>query len=190
MAVFFGIDITMLVLALIVVIVACIAVGLALKKIRETKRVKLRKLTADPLRLHLQVQKIPTAATKNPPGYQGNSSTAELPKKEIDCIHGMTTISQSLVALAEKYSLDAIILATSDGLLLASSRPGIPDDEVARYCRDNVVDPAGEHPGVTLFGMEHKGSSLVGIVYQNQPVSPESRQKLIGETKDILNWWI
>jgi hypothetical protein len=41
--------------------------------------------------------------------------------KEIDILNGRTDITQSFLALAEKYSPGTFTIATSDGLIFASS---------------------------------------------------------------------
>ena len=179
-------------LAFIVILVAAVvtAIILAGKKIREKKWSRIQKLAGEPPRAPFRVQKIPAGSAGISPDTDIAATVPDLPQPEIDCIHGMTGLSQSLEALAKKYSLAAVTLATSDGLLLASSHKGISDDDVARYCRDFAHDPAGEHPGVALFSLEHKGSRLVGIVPALSPLTPGVKQSLVRETKDILNWWI
>ena len=109
--------------------------------------------------------------------------------KEIDCLQDKANITQSLVALAEKYSLDEITIATSDGLLLASSFKAPSADNIARYCKMYNQFPAWP-PGILLFGVEHKGSFFVVIAKTKDPLLQEPEQELIRETKDILNWWI
>jgi hypothetical protein len=189
MSIIFGIDSAVIILVAGIVIVLCIVVGFIVKKSRSAKSAKLHKITEDPSRIPLRVQKIPVNATVISPGQDAVVPAAPQPK-EINCIHGMTDISQSLIALAEKYSLDEITLATSDGLLLASSSKKPAADDIARYCGIYITNPRARSPGILLFGVEHKGSSIVGIAKTKGPDLQEPGQDLIDETKDILNWWI
>lgn len=189
MSIIFGIDSTVIVLVAGIVVVICIVVGLVVKRTRAAKSAKLHKITADPSRIPLRVQKIPVNATGVSPGKNVVVAPAPHPT-EINCIHGMTDISQSLIVLAEKYSLDEITLATSDGLLLASSSKTPAADDIARYCGIYSSNPRARSPGILLFGVDHKGSSLVGIAKTKGPDLQEPGQDLVRETKDILNWWI
>jgi len=63
--------------------------------------------------------------------------------QRIYCIHGRSDISESLEALAEKYSLDEITLATADGLLLAYSHRTPSADDISRYCEIYYEQPGG-----------------------------------------------
>ena len=189
MSLVFGIDSTVLVLVTGIAVVICIVAYLVVKKIQATKKAKLHKIAADPFRIPLRVQEIPVN-TKGISPNQGTIVASAPHPTEINCIHGMTDISQSLVALAENYSLDEITLATSDGLLLASSHRTPAADDIARYCRIYTTNPLDRFPGIMLFGVEHKGSSLVGIAKTKGRVLQEPDQELICDTKDILNWWI
>lgn len=190
MTLVFGINSTMIVLGIGVVIAIVIVVAfIAVKKARAAKRENLHKITADQFRIPLHVQNIPTNNNKvSPDPYAVAASTPD--PNEINCIHGMTDIYQSLLALAEKYSLDEITLATSDGLLLATSsrKPAVAD--IARYCEAYTANPRARSPGILLFGVEHKGSSLVGIAKTKGPDLQEPGEDLVRDTKDILNWWI
>jgi len=191
MSLIFGIDSTLLVFVTgtSLVICICIVASLVVKKIQAIKSAKLHKVTADPFRISLHVQNI-LANTKGVSPNPGNFCVSAPHPKEIDCIQGMTDISQSLVALAEKYSFDEIAFATSDGLLLASSHRSPAAADIARYCGIYTVNPLTRLPGIMLFGVEHKESSLVGIAKTKGQILQEPGNELICDTKDILNWWI
>lgn len=191
MSVFSGTpDIITLVCVIIIVIAVCIGVIFSLRKIRDRNWKKIQILAGVPLHAPFRVQKIPAGPAVISPDTGSAMTAADLPDPGIDCTRGMTDLSQSLGALAKKYSLATVTLATSDGLLLASSNKGISDDDVAHYCRDYVHEPTREHPGVLLFGTDHKGSLIIGIAATLSPLSPGVKQSLVRETKDILNWWI
>jgi hypothetical protein len=189
MSIVSGIDSTLLILGTGITVAICIAAGLAIKKIRATAKANHDKITADQIRILRCVQKIPID-TKGESNYHGTVIASTPRPKDTDCIHGRSNISESLRALAEKYFLDEITLATADGLLLASSHGTPAADDIARNCEIYNSNLRARPPGIILFGMEHKGSSLVGVAKTKDPFIQEPGQELICETIDILNWWI
>lgn len=117
--------------------------------------------------------------------------SAVLPRpKEISLLNGKTDITQSLLSLVEKYSLDQFTIATSDGLVFASNGAETAQDDAARYVDLYTNNPDSDIPGVVLRGISHKGSDLVLIIRTALPVPEETRQSIENDTKDILNWWI
>jgi hypothetical protein len=103
---------------------------------------------------------------------------------------GMPDITASLRTLTEKYSLDQFTIATSDGLVFASSGGESAQDDAAHFGEMFVNDPLAETPGVTLFGIDHKSSDLVGIIRTNLQIPEEIAMLIEKDTKDILNKWI
>jgi hypothetical protein len=110
--------------------------------------------------------------------------------KEISLLNGRTDITQSLVALVEKYSLDQVTIATSDGLVFASNGAESDQDDAAQFSGKYTENSSSEIPGIILVGISHKDSDLLLIVRTPLPVSEEIRQAIENDTKDILNWWI
>jgi hypothetical protein len=118
-------------------------------------------------------------------------NTPSVPEPEnIDFLTGKATIAQSLVALTEKYPAEQITLATSDGLLLASSRNEDATADAATYSQIFTTDPQAKIPGVLVFGIDHKGSMIIGSVKAKKGIGSEMEQQIKADTKDILNWWI
>jgi hypothetical protein len=106
---------------------------------------------------------------------------------EVDILETCQDLQQCLFAMAEKYSLDSFTIATSDGLVFASSGGETTQVDAARFSRNNT----GKNPsGVTLFGLNHKGSELTGIIRSPVSISPETRQRIENDTKVILNKWV
>ena len=188
MSIITGIDGTVLILGTGIAIAICIVAGLAIKKIRATARGNSAEISADRIRIPLIVQKSPVGTTEE--FTHGTVFISALHPKDIDCIHGKADISESLEALAEKYSLEEITLATADGLLLASSLGAPSADVISRDREIYTNNPGIRPPGIMLFGVEHEGSSLVGFAKTKDPPRQEPGQELICETIDILNWWI
>jgi hypothetical protein len=115
---------------------------------------------------------------------------AEVPKpKDID-LTNRKDLTESLVALSEKYSLDVFTIATADGLVFGSSGGDAAQNDAATYSELFKNNPLVETPGIELFGLTYKGSELIGIIRTKTPL-PENNVKLItADTKIILNWWI
>ncbi|MCK9630069.1 MAG: hypothetical protein M0R30_00345 [Methanoregula sp.] len=116
---------------------------------------------------------------------------AVLPQpKTTTVVEEMTDISGSLRALVDKYSLDQFTIATSDGLVFASSGGESAQEDAAHYGGQYGTDPDAVTPGVTLFGFTHKGSDLIGIIRTNLRIPADVRRMIEQDTQDILNWWI
>jgi hypothetical protein len=103
---------------------------------------------------------------------------------------GMADITASLRTLTQKYSLDQFTIATADGLVFASSGGEDAQGDAARFGEMFVNDPLTETPGVRLFGLDHKGSDLVGIIRTKLQVPDDVAMLIERDTKDILNKWI
>ena len=99
-------------------------------------------------------------------------------------------ITECFGLLTRKFSLDSFTLATCDGLVFASSGGGNVPADAARYSEIFCNDPLSETPGVTLFGMDHSGSSLVGIIRTPQEIPRNVLDAIENDTKAILNRWI
>jgi hypothetical protein len=98
-------------------------------------------------------------------------------------------LNASVHAIAQKYGIDAVTLATRDGLVVAGSGTDAQDD-AATYSH---MYTTGENPaeqGVQLFGIPRPGQELVGIVRAQQQI-PESRMKEIeDDVKKVLDRWL
>jgi hypothetical protein len=102
-------------------------------------------------------------------------------------VENCQNLQQSLLALTGKYSLDSFTIATSDGLVFASSGSDTAQDDAAKYCRKYDIR---ESVGVALFSMSHKGSELTGIIRSTGIITGEIQKRIESDTKDILNRWI
>lgn len=106
---------------------------------------------------------------------------------EVDLVENCQDLQQSLRALAGKYSLDSFTIATSDGLVFASSGGNTAQEDAASYCRKYDIR---ESVGVALFSVNHKGSELTGIIRSQGIITGEIQKLIESDTKDILNRWI
>ena len=119
------------------------------------------------------------------------AGTTEVAKpRNIDLTSTRQDLTESLTALAQKYSLDNFTIATADGLLFGSSGGETALADAATYSGIFKSDPLSKIPGVYLFGMTHKGSDLVGIVRAKIPLKNEVIQQITADTQVVLNWWI
>ncbi len=109
--------------------------------------------------------------------------------KEIEILYGRTDITQSLLALVEKYSLGTFTIATSDGLIFASSGGEDSPTDAATYSKMVSHDPPLTTPLVIVSGLTHKGSTLVGVIRTQNPVSEDISKRIATDTQAILNWW-
>jgi len=108
-------------------------------------------------------------------------------RREID--PGKTgSLEESLGAITRKYDLASFTLATADGLLIGSTKKDA-EDEAARcsylYTQGRVQDETG----VELFGIPHRGETVIGIACSPVPLSTELTDALEQDTRDVLNHW-
>jgi hypothetical protein len=182
--VFYGI-----IAAVVVVLIAI--TGIFLKKVRTPRSSPAPASGKKGSRLAYQPETrlIPPAGSKSFSGPVKKSPAASKPR-EISLINGRSDLRDSLEALVEKYSLEEFTIATSDGLLFASSGDESAHEDAAYYCEIYTSDPLSETPGIVLSGIIHKGSDLVLIIRTLLPVTEEARKSIETDTKDILNYWI
>ncbi len=92
-------------------------------------------------------------------------------------------------AISRKYRLASFTLATADGLLIGSTRPG-SEGEAARcshlYARGKLQDETGAE----LLGIPHRGETVVGIVRPSEHLSGELMNALEQDTRDALQRWV
>lgn len=111
---------------------------------------------------------------------------AATPLPEVDLVN-CGDIQESLRALVKKYSLDSFTIATSDGLVFASSGGETAQEDAAAFSRHAEIR---ESVGVALFGITHSGSELTGIIRSKGIITGEIQKRIESDTKDILNRWI
>lgn len=109
---------------------------------------------------------------------------------DIDLVSTRKDLTESLVALSEKYSLDSFTLTTADGLVFGSSGGDTSQTDAAIYSGIFKNDPLIETPGVELFSLMHKGSELIGIIRTGTSIPENILNQIITDTNSILNWWI
>jgi hypothetical protein len=98
-------------------------------------------------------------------------------------------ISRNLHALASKYHLGAITLSTTDGLMIATTGESGQDD-AAHYGQALKPDEVPSVPGMRIFDITHKGSSIIGIIRSDHVITDSSLESIVKDTEKIMNWWI
>jgi hypothetical protein len=181
-----GIDNTILIIIAILVIIlipAALILRRALKaRSEEEGRAKRQRLDYQPPARQGWVP-VPV-----PISWSGKmqQQTAAPQVPEVDVVN-CGNIQESLCALVKKYSLDSFTIATSDGLVFASSGGETAQEDAAGFSRHAEIR---ESVGVALFGITHSGSDLTGIIRSKGIITGEIQKRIERDTKDILNRWI
>jgi len=110
--------------------------------------------------------------------------------KKIELVKNRLNITDSLQALAEKYSILEITLASDDGLVIASSTDRDVQEDAARYSQIVKHQEAAGDPEVSLFELYHKDAHIIGIIRKDRDLPPAWRNEIRQDTKGILQWWL
>jgi hypothetical protein len=111
------------------------------------------------------------------------------PPLEIDLFEGRTDIAGSMQAMCEKYYLSAFTIATDDGLVVASSEDDASAD-AAKYSYLFTEGKLPDDPKVMLFGIQHKGSNLVGILRTEHNLPEAWVKDMESDAVFILRKWL
>jgi hypothetical protein len=117
------------------------------------------------------------------------SGPEQIPKP-VDLLQNRKDITSSLRALAEKYSLAEITLATDDGLVLASSAGHDVQADAAHYSQIIKRQSAPDDPGVSLFELRHRDAGVIGIIRMSTQLPQNWKKGIREDTKVILQWWL
>jgi hypothetical protein len=182
-----------LLIAAIVLILLAVGVLVLLKRKNSRKSqgpVHRTKEEVQRTKERLMYQPAPKPVVVPLPPIRSGDTRISRPPEEIDLIAGRENLDGSMQALSGKYSLESVALATEDGLLFASSGGATALADAAmfseKFCKGDITGT----PGITLFRIDHAGSSLIGIIRSEKPVTEQLTSKIGADTKDILNWWI
>jgi len=123
------------------------------------------------------------------PGIKQEDISEKMQSAEDAPLTNLGDITKNLDALVSKYHLDAITLSATDGLMIASTRES-GQDEAAHYAQFFKQGEAPSVPGMKLFYITHKGSSVIGIIQSDHLVKDTSLASIKSDTEKIMNWWI
>jgi hypothetical protein len=99
------------------------------------------------------------------------------------------SLEEYLGAIGEKYSLASFTLATADGLLIGSTRPGA-QDEAAQYSYLYTQGKLQDETGAELLGIPHRGETVIGIARPSEHLSADLMNALEQDTRDALRHWV
>jgi hypothetical protein len=122
------------------------------------------------------------------PGKQIEKKLFSRPAEDIS-LQDQGDITKNLQALVVKYHIDGITLSTTDGLMIATTTSSGQKDAAQFSQALKLVDPPAE-PGIKLFSIMHKGSSVIGIVRSDHQLADNSLKNIERDTEKIMNWWI
>lgn len=181
---------------LIIIGILCIAVIVVaahtIKKNREKKQVLQKKYKASNFSYQRQKYRPEKKLIQRMlPALQSRTvPKTPIPASEENTIlHNKTDNTQNLLQLTWKYSLDICTIATSDGLVVATSGGEQAQTDAATYGKMQTPDQNLIIPGVMIFELKLKGSALVGIIRTKNPVSEDISKKIAADTQAMLNLW-
>lgn len=163
---------------------------LIIKKKRLTKQVTQRRHNTGRFPdTHLNYQHEKKMIQRMLPALQSRSGQkAAIPSpEENNILNNRNDITQSLLLLIKKYSLDICTIATSDGLVVATTCGKHAQNDAATYGKIKLPDQIPNNPGIIVFNISLKGSKLVGIIRTKNPVSEDISKKIAADTRAILS---
>jgi len=178
-------DNTILIIIIVLAMVV-IPAALLLKKTRKTRsagedHIRRQRLDYQP------AQKPIPVATPVPVFKPVQKQRPAPPLPEAEVWENCQDLRQCLLALEGKYSLDSFTIATSDGLVFATSGGATAQDDAAGYSGKYTRKMPGN---MVLFSLNHKGSELTGIIRTRGTITGETQNRIENDTKDILDKWI
>jgi hypothetical protein len=96
-------------------------------------------------------------------------------------------VSTEIHRLARAYNLDSLVIATMDGLVVASSGSQDPEYDAAHYSSPSPDRIHGSEPGVWIFPAGYGDISLIGIARSGASLSPEVIADLEYDTRSLLS---
>lgn len=122
-----------------------------------------------------------------------DGTTREIPEespKDIELTVNRRDLTDSLRALAEKYSLTELTLATDDGLVFATSTDRDVQPDAVKYSQIFRHQAPPDDPHVSLFELMHRESRLIGIIRTSKEIPQNRKRGIRDDTKVILQWWL
>lgn len=99
------------------------------------------------------------------------------------------SLEECLGAIGEKYNLASFTLATADGLLIGSTRPGA-QGEAAQYSYLYTRGKLRDETGAELLGIPYRGETVIGIARPSEHLSADQMSALEQDTLDTLRHWV
>jgi hypothetical protein len=110
--------------------------------------------------------------------YDRTGSRASLQEQE-DIVAGIGTV-------AGKYQINSLVIATPDGLVVASTGSSDPEYDAAHYSSLFAGTYTMPEQGVWLLPLDHRGIPLVGIARSPNTIPREMASRLAEEIKMVF----
>jgi hypothetical protein len=127
---------------------------------------------------------------QHPAGPAGEEQGDRNLPAEVELLVDRKNLTESLQAVAEKYALTEITLATDDGLVLATSAHRDVQQDAVRYSQIARHQAPPDEPDVSLFELMHRESRLIGIIRSPRELPQNWKRQIRDDTKVILQWWL
>ena len=114
----------------------------------------------------------------------------EIRPKDVELLEGRPDMIASMRAIAEKYSLSEITLATDEGLVFVTSADRDVQPDAVKYSQIARHQAPPDEPDVTLFELMHRDSRLIGIIRTPRELPQNWKRQIRDDTKGILQWWL
>ena len=109
-------------------------------------------------------------------------------KKKLSRMGEKTNIVTGIQHIARNYHLNSLIVATSDGLLVASAGSTDPESEAARFSSLFTGKFTRSEQDIWLLPLEHRGISLIGIARSQDTLPNEVTSHIIEEIQSLLEY--
>jgi hypothetical protein len=141
-------------------------------------------------RLRQQIAAIPSRSQEPVPRPQKAAFTAPILPKDMDLLlKRHNSIEESIRALADLARVESITLSTRDGLVVASNSGDAQSDAATYSYRMNKGEEI-EDPGVTMWQIDHKAGTLIGIARSKERIEGERWAFMKENVSKILNYWL
>jgi len=99
---------------------------------------------------------------------------------------GYPDVGSGMQGLSRTYHLDSLVIATLDGLVVASSGSGDPEYDAAYYSSTYTGRPGEPTPGVWVIPVRYRDVPLIGIARSRTPLSPVQIEDIAADVRSIF----
>jgi hypothetical protein len=101
-------------------------------------------------------------------------------------LKGQEDINAGIGTVAGKYQINSLVVATPDGLVVASAGSSDPEYDAARYSSLFAGTYTMPDQGVWLLPLDHRGIPLVGIARSPNVIPREMASRMAEEIKMVF----
>jgi hypothetical protein len=103
-----------------------------------------------------------------------------------DSLQGQEDIVAGIGTVAGKYQINSLVVATPDGLVVASAGGNDPEYDAARYSSLFTGTYTMPDQGIWLLPIDHRGIPLVGIARSPNMIPRETAYRMAEEIKMVF----